>query len=120
MTTDNFVQEMGDRGIRPSGLPAGTRLLVSTANSLYEFRLSGMFKAEVFGGTRSDGTVRFARPTPVTINGATFGGTAIRPDWIGAGMRMELGAGDGVVTTSPVRRVIVEAAAGEWAYTLDW
>ncbi len=60
------------------------------------------------GAARITGGRLFTEPTPVRVEGATAGGSAIKAGWIGVGLRLELLNSTNRVTTSVVRSVRVE------------
>jgi hypothetical protein len=85
-------------GAVPSKL-VGKGYRVTTKNRVYT-----LLKA--LGGWTIEGHPRFC-PTakPCNIHGSTFGGSAIKIDWIGRGMYLEVGLPSGVMTTSEVVEV---------------
>ena len=50
----------------------------------------------------------FPESTEVRIEGATAGGTAIKPDLIGVGLRLEMSNGSNRITTSVVQSVTID------------
>ena len=73
-----------DGGFRVSQLPAGTLLSVVTENNVYHVVVVNPDKGDlaVEGGV-------LAEPHLFQLIGSTFGGSIIKPDWIGAGMVMK-------------------------------
>jgi hypothetical protein len=118
-----LIEEQREKGgIRLSTLKPGTKLVVETHNSFYEFEIVDGTFVKVFGGTREDGTTRFPQPVEAVIYGSTWGGSAIMCDWIGQDMRLEFKpcvARRGL-STSPVKNVKVEDKEGNWSYSMDW
>jgi hypothetical protein len=108
-------------GLYASILRPGTRLMVETLNSFYEIKIIDHRIVEVFGGTRRDGTTRFPQPVEGIVIGSTWGGSMLKVDWVGLDMRLELRivGTRGSLVTSPVKKIVVEAPDGGWAYTID-
>ncbi len=73
-----------DGGFKVSQLPAGTLLSVVTMNNVYRVVVVDPDKGDlaVEGGV-------LAEPHLFQLIGSTFGGSIIKPDWIGAGMVMK-------------------------------
>lgn len=122
---DNSILEIlkrqeGKGGFNLNSLADGTKLTIKTNNSVYELVVGP--QTTIFGGTRTDGTVRFPTPTPVDIHGSTWGGSMIKLDWIGEGMCLEFydPKTDMTTTTSYVKNVIVEGPNDGWSYDLEW
>ena len=97
---DAFVYETGYAGgIDFSSLEVGAVLNVHTRYSHY--RLAVLDAAEkralVTGGRL------FPESTEVRIEGSTSGGTAIKPGFIGIGLRLEMSNGSTRITTSVVQ-----------------
>jgi hypothetical protein len=100
-----FVREPGcSDGIDFHSLDVGTVLFVHTRYSCYRLVVVSPYerRALVTGGQL------FPESTEVRIEGATAGGTAIKPGWIGIGLRLEMAAPSSRVTTSVVRTVTVD------------
>lgn len=115
---DAHIQET--LGLNVSVLKPGTRLLVETRNSFYEMEVVRGKEVTLSGGTRVDGTTRYPKPVKVIFSGCTYGGTAIRVDWLGIDMHMEFYVGKGrILTTSGVKRINIEAPDGAWSYSLS-
>ncbi len=60
------------------------------------------------GGALVTGGRLFLEPTPIRVEGATAGGSAIKAGWIGVGLHLEMMKLTNRVTTSVVRAVKVE------------
>lgn len=123
MTLRDFVQETQNAGgFNVSPLAKGTKLFIETRNSFYEIEIVNAKEVTIFGGTRSDGTTRFVKPTPAIIHGSTFGGSTIRVDWIGQDMHLELREmiTNKLLTTSSIKNVRIESPDGRWSYSMDW
>jgi hypothetical protein len=107
------------QGLNLSVLKTGTKLYVETRNSFYELRIVEGKQVEIFGGTRHDGSTRYAKPTNVIFHGSTWGGSSIKVDWLGIDMHMEFGVdGRKTLTTSGVKRIEIESPDGNWSYAL--
>ena len=102
---DAFVYESGcSDGIDYRTLDVGAIVNVFTKYSRYRLVvLNPQGKSALITGGRL-----FAEATEVRLEGATAGGSAIRPGWIGVGLRLELSNGSNRVTTSVVQSVTVD------------
>jgi hypothetical protein len=102
---DAFVYESGcSGGIDFHSLDIGTVVNVHTTYSCYRLVVlddEGK-RARVTGGRY------FPEPTDVRVEGATAGGTAIKPGWIGVGLRLELSSHSNRITTSIVESVTID------------
>ena len=102
---DAFVYESGcSGGIDFHSLDIGTVVNVHTTYSSYRLVVlddEGK-RARVTGGRY------FPEPTDVRVEGATAGGTAIKPGWIGVGLRLELSSHSNRITTSIVESVTID------------
>jgi hypothetical protein len=102
---ETFVREVGSNmGIDFLSLDAGTVVNVHTKYSTYRLVVSNPEErlARITGGRL------FMEPTDVRLEGATAGGTAIKPGWIGVGLRIELRNQSNRVTTSVVQSLTIE------------
>jgi hypothetical protein len=100
-----FAQERGcSDGIDFQSLEIGTTVHVHTRYSSYHLVVTDPENgcALVTGGRL------FLEPTPIRIEGATAGGSAIKAGWIGVGLHLEMLKLTNRVTTSVVRAVQVE------------
>jgi hypothetical protein len=97
---DAFVYEAGySGGIDFSSLEVGAVLNVHTRYSHYRLAvLDGAEKRALVTGGRL-----FPESTEVRIEGSTSGGTAIKPGFIGIGLRLEMSNGSTRITTSVVQ-----------------
>ena|SRR5688572_11528059 len=102
---DAFVYESGySDGIDFRTLDVGSIVNVFTKYSRYRLVvLHPQRRSALVTGGRL-----FTESTDVRIEGATAGGSAIRPGWIGVGLRLELSNGSNRVTTSVVQSVTVD------------
>ncbi len=87
-------------GVRMPSLPDGSRLRVQTQSRTYEIRLDK-------GQTLIWGHPEFCpRPVAVRINGSSWGGSMLKRDYLGLGMRLEFQHPQhATVTTSPILSV---------------
>jgi hypothetical protein len=95
--------------VRKRDLHSGDRVMVTTKNSLYTLSVLGDRDFLVWGGWFDrQGT----SPQRVSINGCTWGGSAIKLDIIAAlGLRLEFSSG---LLTTPIRRVrLIRAASAQ-------
>jgi len=106
---DQFVLEPGcSDGIDFQSLDPGAIVHVHTKYSSYRLVVTDPDN----GGARVTGGRLFSESTPVRVEGATAGGTAIKAGWIGVGLRLEMLNSTNRVTTSVVRSVTVEPPQG--------
>jgi hypothetical protein len=104
---DAFVYESGcSGGIDFHSLEVGEVIDVHTKYSHYRLVVldTESMRALVTGGRL------FPESTEVRIEGATSGGTAIKPGFIGVGLRLEMSSGSNRITTSVVQSVTVESS----------
>ncbi|HZM97206.1 MAG TPA: hypothetical protein VFB92_27495 [Vicinamibacterales bacterium] len=102
---DAFVYESGcSGGIDFSSLDVGAVLNVHTRYSHYRLVVvdGADNRALVTGGRL------FPESTDVRIEGSTSGGTAIKPGFIGIGLRLELSNGSNRITTSVVQSMSLD------------
>jgi hypothetical protein len=102
---DAFVYESGcSEGVDFCTLEVGAIVNVFTKYSRYRLvALNPQHKSALVTGGRL-----FPQATEVRIEGATAGGSAIRPGWVGVGLRLEMSNGSNRVTTSVVQSVTVD------------
>jgi hypothetical protein len=100
-----FVYEPGCAlGVDFGTLDPGAVVNVDTTYSRYRLVVvNGDEKRAMVTGGRI-----FPESTEVRVEGATAGGSAIKPAWIGIGLRLELTTSTGRVTTSIVQAVSVD------------
>lgn len=104
---DQFIVEPGcSNGIDFQSLEVGATVHVHTKYSSYQLVVVDPEN----GGAMITGGRLFEESTPVRIEGATAGGTAIKAGWIGVGLRLEMLNLTHRVTTSVVRSVTVDPA----------
>jgi len=102
---EQFVLEPGcSQGIDFQSLEIGSTVTVRTKFSSYRLVVTDPEN----GGAVVTGGRLFPEATPIRVEGATAGGTAIKAAWIGVGLRLEMLALSNRVTTSVVRSVTVE------------
>jgi hypothetical protein len=100
----DFVEDITSVDLRD--LPPFTTLLVWTTNSLYRMVITRWPEVYVQGGDL------FSNPTAAYVDGATSGESGLRVGWIGVGLLVEIRSGGWRITTSPVRAITTEQAAG--------
>ena len=107
--TLNALSERADRvgGVRKHDLDLGDRVIVRTRNSSYSIMSLGDGRYRVSGGWFDRLGVS---PATTTINGCTWGGSAIKTDMV-AGPGLFLEFGNRVVTTR-IQQVRVVRSAG--------
>ncbi len=94
--------------IRKRDLRWGDWIVISTRNSIYTLRMLDDERFTVSGGWFDQQQLS---PHPVTVNGCTWGGSAIKQDIVAApGLCLEFG---NRVMTSRIRQVKVLRASGE-------
>jgi hypothetical protein len=101
-TLDGFAREAGCAdGVALDTLVPGTRLVVTTRNSVYQIVILDPFerRVAVTGGSA------LPERTEGWLEGTTAGGSVVRLGWIGIGLPLELLAGDRRIRTSPVRSI---------------
>lgn len=102
-TLDGFVRHVAEsEGVNVRALDPLTTLSVQTCNSTYRLVVSDGDRVLVQGGRF------FPEPTRARLAGSGFGGSLLKLDWIGVGLRVELNVGDQRIVTSPVRRILRE------------
>ena len=107
-------------GINISLLESGTKLTIETKNSVYKIEIIDKAEITIMGGMDKNGDIRFPQPEEVFFNGSTFGGSMIKPNWIGQGMNMEIQFEHMVFVSSPVKEIEIEAPDGSWQYAMNW
>ncbi len=82
----NIVQSEIEGGVHLIDLSPGTVLEVRTQNRAYTILYKGWDEVLISGHP-----VFCPQPIPVTIHGSTWGGSMLKPRFIGRGMRLEFG-----------------------------
>jgi hypothetical protein len=90
-------------GVHVDDLTALERLIVRTANSVYEIVLIAPASANVL----VRGGAFFPVFTPARLAGSSLGGSFLKLRSVHVGFRLELGTDQGFIITSPVRSVTV-------------
>jgi hypothetical protein len=111
-TLDAIIRHAeGLDSVRKAELSAGDWVVVTTANSTYAIHVLGDGQYSVTGGWFDK---KGMSPAKITINGCTWGGSAIKLDIVAAcGLRLEFG---NRVLTSGIRRVQVFRGAGRYTH----
>ena len=91
-------------GIDFQSLEIGTTVRVHTRYSSYCLVVTDPEN----GGALVTGGRLFLEPTPIRVEGATAGGSAIKAGWIGVGLHLEMRNLTNRVTTSVVQAVKVD------------
>lgn len=110
-TLESLIDEAdGVEGASKSEVSFGDRVIVETRNSYYEIVSLGDGLYRVSGGWFDE---RGLSPATTTINGCTWGGSAIKTDLLaGPGLFLEFG---NTVVTSRIRSVhVIRAETSEW------
>ncbi|OGZ08081.1 MAG: hypothetical protein A3C93_01850 [Candidatus Lloydbacteria bacterium RIFCSPHIGHO2_02_FULL_54_17] len=95
-----------DGGMFTKDIPEDTLVFVHTNNSVYTLAVIDVESGKI--AIQGSGT-HFHNPEVVVLHGSTFGGSMIKPDWIGKGMHLEIGLPDRrTLTTSAIRAVSIE------------
>ena len=111
-------------GLDISNLELGTILEIETRNSIYKFKVIEGRRGEIVGGMRRDGEDRFSIPTLATIIGSVRHEKSM-PDAIVRDMQLVIVFPfkehlSGIITTSLVQNLKVEAPDGSWSYDMKW
>jgi hypothetical protein len=102
-TLDGFIAQLsGSSGIGLTCLKPLTTLTVTTQNSTYRIVVRGGTTLLVKGGRF------FPEFTGARLAGSGFGGSLLKLDWIGVGLRMELWSAGRAIVTSPVRVIAID------------
>jgi len=102
-TMDSIVEHVGlFESIRKADLRRGDQVVIQTENSVYRIQVQDEGAYSIRGGWFDRNGLS---PTPISIVGCTWGGTAIKRDLVAAcGLRLEFG---NRVVTSRIREVRV-------------
>ena len=104
---DDFVLDCrAAEGVAVDSLGAGASLLVETENSRYRFIIVNGPKRRVI----VKGGAKFLSATPVRVDGATAGGSAVKSGWILVGLQFQVSQGRRRIRSSSVRSVTIESA----------
>ncbi len=80
----DIVQSEIEGGVHLGDLPPGATLEISTRHHVYNIVKTGGLNARISGHPQY-----CAEPVEVLIGGANWGGSMIKPGYIGRGMRLE-------------------------------
>ena len=104
-TLDGFVEELAKcGGVDPSLLDPLSQISVTTERTTYRITLIDPTASRVL----VQDAKFFPVPFEAQLCGASFGGSFLKQQWIGIGMRMELYCERGVIVTAPVVSVEIE------------
>ncbi len=100
-------QSERDGGMLLKDIPDGALVVVRTKNSAYEIAVIDAAEGKV---VIKGNNAYFAEAKLVRVNGSTWGGSALKMDWIGRNMHLEIYDGANTVHTSAIRAIVVENA----------
>lgn len=104
-TLEGFAEELATRGgVDPSLLDPLSQISVTTERTTYRITLIDPTASRVLVQDEKF----FPLPFEAQLCGASFGGSFLKQQWIGIGMRMELYCERGNIVTAPVVSVVVE------------
>ena len=104
-TLDGFTEALARRGgLDPSLLDPLSQISVTTEQTTYRILLIDPATSRVL----VQDAKFFPLPVDAVLCGSSFGGSFLKQQWIGIGMRMELNCGRGNIVTAPVVSVEVE------------
>ena len=104
-TLEGFAEELAKRGgVDPSLLDPLSQISVTTERTTYRITLIDPTASRVLVQDEKF----FPLPFEAQLCGASFGGSFLKQQWIGIGMRMELHCERGHIVTTPVVSVEVE------------
>jgi hypothetical protein len=104
-TLEGFAEELAKRGgVDPSLLDPLSQISVTTEHTTYRITLIDPATSQVL----VQDAKFFPLPLEAVLCGASFGGSFLKQQWIGIGMRMELNCGRGNIVTAPVVSVEIE------------
>jgi hypothetical protein len=105
-TLDRFAGESDSlEGISLQSLEPGTVIEVETKHSHYQFLVLDRDRKRVL----VTGGAQFPERTEMRLEGASFGGSAVKAGWICVGLRLELSMGHYRVLTSRVQSIDIES-----------
>jgi len=104
-TLEGFVEELAKQGgLDPSLLDPLSQISVTTEGTTYRITLIDPTASRVL----VQDAKFFPLPFEAELCGASFGGSFLKQQWIGIGMRMELHCERGHIVTAPVISVEIE------------
>lgn len=95
-----------------------TEISIETLNSIYEIKFIDEPKVWLMGGVKQDGRIRFPDPVEAIFLGSRIN-SCMTEKWIGRNMRLEFICQNHVLTSSPVKNVIVTAMYGI-VFNFNW
>ena len=112
------------QGFNITLLESGTKIIVETINSVYEFVVIEGREVTIMGGINSKGKIRYKKPIPAILIGSTCDDCFIKQDWIGNNMSIQCSLQEKgstkLISTSVVRNAKIVAPNLEWSYSMDW
>ena len=113
MDVEELIQR-NEPGVDVRRLKAGTKLIVKTRNSTYQF-----VATNAAGELYDKGGKKIPKAAKIVFSGSTWGGSCLKVGWIGLDMQMEIRiTPTRVLTTTPVRSIRVVGADKQWFYDL--
>jgi len=104
-TLEGFAEELATRGgVDPSLLDPLSQISVTTERTTYRITLIDPTASRVLVHDEKF----FPLPFEAQLCGASFGGSFLKQQWIGIGMRMEFYCERGTIVTAPVVSVEIE------------
>ncbi len=104
-TLDGFAEELAKLGgVDPSLLDPLSQIRVTTERTTYRITVIDPGTSRVL----LQDPKFFPLPLQAQLSGSSFGGSLLKQQWIGIGMRMELYCEEGHILTAPVVSVEVE------------
>lgn len=101
------------QGVEIMKLKPGTKLEVYTKNTLYEIE-----KIDFGDNFYAQGGKHLQKRKKIKLHGSTYGGSAIKIDYIGLNMQMEFAIGkERIITTSPIEKIKV--VGDGWHYEIN-
>lgn len=117
-----FEENKNQKGIFLPNIAPETKIKITTTHSVYDLIYLGENKANITGGTMSDGRPRYPNPEPILILGSSWGGMMTKTDWIMYQLRLSfIELNKNLVTiTSNVLEVEMESFDGSWKHETSW
>lgn len=112
-----------ESGIDLTKQPKGTRIEFGTLNSTYTVEVNGDSTYNIACRSFANDTISLEKFRPAKIPGSNWGGTALKKNWIGKDMCMEIiyldnSKGEQFIVTTPIRKLKIIGHDGSWQYEL--
>ena len=112
------------QGFNITLLESGTKIIVETINSVYEFVIIEGREVTIMGGVNSKGKIRYKKPISAILIGSTYDDCFIKQDWIGNNMSIQCSLQEQgstkLISTSIVKNAKIVAPNLKWSYSMDW